>query len=115
MGGSFTIADAAVADVTADALIVDATVEEGRATRTVRVVVPLDGDPVPGMARTYPTLPPIAPRKLARAAAAPIDHFCRRCVLVRARTRAGPLMLSFARALNDPCPRPALHLRNSSG
>lgn len=95
-GGSFAVVDAAVADVTADALHVDATVEEGRATKTARVAIPLDGDPVPGMARAYPTLPPIGRRELERAAARPIDHFCRRmirlCNIVKAHGATGKMI-----------------------
>lgn len=95
-GGSYSFVDAQVADITSEALLVDVAVEEGMTPKTERVAIPMDGDPVKGMARKYKTLPPIEPRKLARAADLPIDDFIRRmirlCNIVKAYGATGKMI-----------------------
>eukprot|EP00578_Thalassiosira_sp_NH16_P024836 CAMPEP_0181100938 /NCGR_PEP_ID=MMETSP1071-20121207/13472_1 /TAXON_ID=35127 /ORGANISM="Thalassiosira sp., Strain NH16" /LENGTH=527 /DNA_ID=CAMNT_0023183725 /DNA_START=22 /DNA_END=1605 /DNA_ORIENTATION=+ len=96
IGGSYSIVDAEVTDITSAAIHIEATVEEGGTSKKEQVVVPLDSDPVSGMARTYPTLPQIDPLKLNHASKKPIDNFCRRmsrlCNIVKAYKATGKLI-----------------------
>lgn len=96
VGGSYSIADAEVVDITSDALHIEATVQEGGEMKNKTVTISLDSDPVPGMARTYPTLPQIDPLKLSHASPMPIDNFCRRvirlCNIVKAYKATGKMI-----------------------
>ncbi|KAL7555210.1 hypothetical protein ACHAWF_018856 [Thalassiosira exigua] len=96
MGGSYSIVDAEVVDITSDALELEATVQEGGKPKKTTVTVGLDSDPVPGMARTYSTLPQIDPLKLSVASKVPIDNFCRRmvrlCNIVKAYEATGKMI-----------------------
>lgn len=95
-GGSYRIVDAEVTDISSDALYIEATVEEGGGKKKENVVVPLDSDPVKGMAKKFSTWPQIDPLKLERASKLPIDNFCRRmirlCNIVKAYGATGKMI-----------------------
>lgn len=95
-GGSYSINDAEVTDITSDALHIEATVQEGDKTKKETVVISLDSDPVSGMARSYPTLPQIDELKLEKSSGSPIDNFCRRmtrlCNIVKAYEATGKMI-----------------------
>lgn len=94
--GSYTIADAEVTDITSDALHIEATIEQGGKPKKENVLVSLDSDPVPAMAKTYPTLPQVDPLKAEHASKVPIDNFCRRmirlCNVVKAYGATGKMI-----------------------
>lgn len=96
MGGSYSIIDAKVTDITSHALHLEATVQEGKTPKKKKVVVSLDSDPISAMARTYPSLPQIDPMKLDHASKIPIDNFCRRmirlCNIVKAYEATGKMI-----------------------
>lgn len=96
MGGSYSIIDAEVTDVTPDEIRIVATVREGQRMTNESVAISLDGDPVSGMAKTFPTLPQIDPLILNNASMTPIDSFCRRmirlCNIVKAYDATGKMI-----------------------
>ena len=96
MGGSYSIVDAEVTDITSDALHIEATVKEGQETKKEKISISLDSDPVSGMEKTYPTLPQIDPFKLSHASKLPIDSFCRKmirlCNIVKAYEATGKMI-----------------------
>lgn len=93
MGGSYSIVDAEVTDISCDAIQIEATIEEGGGSKKEKVMVSLDSDPV---SRKDPTLPQIDPLKLQHASKTPIDNFCRRmirlCNIVKAYEAAGKMI-----------------------
>lgn len=96
MGGSYTITDASVTDITRDAVHMEASIQEGRKTTKEQVQVALDSDPVPGMIRTYPNLPHVDPFSLGHASKSPVDNFVRRmnrlCNIVKAYGATGKMI-----------------------
>ncbi|KAL3794807.1 hypothetical protein ACHAW5_005228 [Stephanodiscus triporus] len=96
MGGSYSIVDAEVTDITSEEIHIVATVQEGRQSTNESVVISLDSDPVSGMSKTFPTLPQIDPLTLNHASKIPIDNFCRRmirlCNIVKAYDATGKMI-----------------------
>lgn len=96
IGGSYQIIDASITDITQDELYLDASIKQGEKIKIESVKINLDSDPVPGMARTYPTLPPCNPMHLNHAAKLPIDNFVRRmnrlCNIVKAYSATGKMV-----------------------
>lgn len=96
IGGSYQIIDASITDITQDELHLEASIKQGEKIKTESVKIHLDSDPVPGMARTYPTLPPCNPMHLNHASKLPIDNFVRRmnrlCNIVKAFSATGKLI-----------------------
>lgn len=96
MGGSYSINDAEITDITSDAILIAAVVKEGQASTKEVVVISLDSHPVQGMIKSFPTLPPIDPLKLNHASTKPIDNFCRRmirlCNIVKAYEATGKMI-----------------------
>ena len=96
IGGSYQIIDASINDITQDELYLDASIKQGEKIKVECVKIHLDSDPVPGMARTYPTLPPCNPMHLNHAAKLPIDNFVRRinrlCNIVKAFSATGKMI-----------------------
>ena len=95
-GGAYTIVDAEVVDISSDSIYIDATIKEDGKSKKETVEIPLDSDPVAGMAKTYKTLPQIEPLKLSQASKLPIDNFCRRmirlCNIVKAYEATGKMI-----------------------
>jgi hypothetical protein len=95
MGGSYAIVGAEITDITSDAIHIEADVKEGQKLMKEMVVISLDSDPVQGMIKSFPTLPPIDPLKL-KATKLPIDNFCRRmirlCNIVKAYEATGKMI-----------------------
>eukprot|EP00985_Skeletonema_marinoi_P002633 scaffold1079_cov113-Skeletonema_marinoi.AAC.4 len=96
IGGSYQIIDASITDITQDELCLDASIKQGEKIKTESVKVHLDSDPVAGMKRTYPTLPPCNPMHLNHASKQPIDNFVRRmnrlCNIVKAYSATGKMI-----------------------
>ena len=96
MGGSYSIKDAEITDITSDAICIAADVTEGQASKKEEVVISLDSHPVQGMIKSFPTLPLIDPLKLNHASTKPIDNFCRRmirlCNIVKAYEATGKMI-----------------------
>lgn len=96
IGGSYTIIDASLTDITRDELHLEASIKEGEKIKTESVKIHLDADPVPGMARTYKTLPPCSPMHLNHSSRLPIDNFVRRmnrlCNIVKAYSATGKMI-----------------------
>ncbi len=96
MGGSYSIIDAEITDITAAAIHIEATIKERQKSRKEVVVISLDSDPVQGMIKSFPTLPQIEPMKLNHASKIPIDNFCRRmirlCNIVKAYDATGKMI-----------------------
>ncbi|KAL3823836.1 hypothetical protein ACHAXA_004108 [Cyclostephanos tholiformis] len=96
MGGSYSIEDAEITCITSDNIRIVATIREGRKTTNESVTIALDGDPVLGMTKTFPTLPRIDPFILNRESMVPIDNFCRRfirlCNIVKAYDATGKMI-----------------------
>ena len=96
IGGSYQIIDASLTDITRDELHIDASVKQGEKIKTESVKVHFDSDPVPGMIRTYPTLPVCNPMHLEHASKLPIDNFVRRmnrlCNIVKAFSATGKMI-----------------------
>ena len=96
IGGSYQIIDASITDITRDELYIDASIKQGEKIKTESVKVHLDSDPVAGMARTYPTLPPCNLVHLEHASKLPIDNFVRRmnrlCNIVKAFSATGKMI-----------------------
>jgi hypothetical protein len=96
MGGSFSIVDAEITDITSEEIHIVATVQEGqKSTKNESVVISLNSDPVSGMSKAFPTLPQIDLLKLNHASK-PIDNFCRRmirlCNIVKAYGATGKMI-----------------------
>ena len=96
IGGSYQIIDASLTDITRDELHIDASIKQGEKIKTESVKVHFDSDPVPGMLRTYPTLPVCDPMHLEHASKLPIDNFVRRinrlCNIVKAFSATGKMI-----------------------
>jgi hypothetical protein len=96
MGGSYSIVDAEVTDITSEEIHIVATIHEGRQSTNESVVISLDSDPVSAMSKTFPTLPQIGDLKLNHASKIPIDNFCRRmirlCNIVKAYDATGKMI-----------------------
>lgn len=96
IGGSYQIIDASLTDITRDELHIDASIKQGEKIKTESVKVHFDSDPVPGMLRTYPTLPVCNPMHLEHASKLPIDNFVRRmirlCNIVKAFSATGKMI-----------------------
>eukprot|EP00984_Skeletonema_dohrnii_P025996 scaffold15239_cov120-Skeletonema_dohrnii-CCMP3373.AAC.1 len=96
IGGSYQIIDASITDITQDELCLEASIKQGEKIKTESVKVHLDSDPVDGMKRTYPTLPPCNPMHLNHASKLPIDNFVRRmnrlCNIVKAYSATGKMI-----------------------
>ena len=96
MGGSFSIVDAEITDITSEEIHVVATVQERQKSTNESVVISLNSDPVSGMSKAFPTLPQIDPLKLNHASKIPIDNFCRRmirlCNIVKAYGATGKMV-----------------------
>ena len=96
MGGSYSIYDAEITGITSNAIHIEADVKEGQTSKKERVVISLDSDPVQGMIKSFPTLPPIDPMRLNHASKLPIDNFCRRmtrlCNIVKAYEATGKMI-----------------------
>lgn len=96
MGGSYSINDAEITDITFDALHIAADVKEGQASKKEMVAISLDSHPVQSMIKSFPTLPLIDPLKLNHASKMPIDNFCRRmirlCNIVKAYEATGKMI-----------------------
>ena len=96
IGGSYQIIDATLTDITADELHLEASIKQGDKIKTESVKIHLDCDPVPGMAKTYHTLPPCNPMHLNHSSKLPIDNFVRRinrlCNIVKAYSATGKMI-----------------------
>ncbi len=96
IGGSYQIIDASITDITQDELHLDASIKQGEKVKIESVKIHLDSDPVPGMARTYPTLPQCNPMHLNHTSKLPIDNFVRRmnrlCNIVKAYSATGKMI-----------------------
>lgn len=96
IGGSYEITDATIVDITRDELYFEASIKQGDKIKTESVKIHLDSDPVPGMARTYPTLPLCNPMHLNHSSRLPIDNFVRRmnrlCNIVKAYSATGKMI-----------------------
>jgi len=96
IGGSYQIIDASITDITQDELYLEASIKQGEKVKTESVKFHLDSDPVPGMARTYRTLPQCNPMHLNYASKLPIDNFVRRmnrlCNIVKAYSATGKMI-----------------------
>jgi len=95
VGGSYTVVDAELIDITREALYIDATILEGDNSSKQQVLIPLDSDVVKGMKKKYHILPEIDDKILQRASE-PIDNFVRRmirlCNSVKAYQATGKLI-----------------------
>lgn len=96
IGGSYEITDATIVDITRDELYFEASIKQADKIKTESVKIHLDSDPVPGMARTYQTLPPCNPMHLDHSSRLPIDNFVRRmnrlCNIVKAYSATGKMI-----------------------
>lgn len=97
MGGSFSIVDAEITDITSEEIHIVATVQEGqKSAKNESVVISLNSDPVSGMSKAFTTLPQIDLLKLNHASKIPIDNFCRRmirlCNIVKAYGATGKMI-----------------------
>ena len=96
IGGSYEITDATIVDITRDELYFEASIKQGDKIKIELVKIHLDSDPVPGMARTYQTLPPVNPMHLNHSSRLPIDNFVRRmnrlCNIVKAYSATGKMI-----------------------
>ena len=96
IGGSYQIIDASITDITQDELHLDASIKQGEKVKIESVKIHLDSDPVPGMARTYPTLPQCNPMHINHTSKLPIDNFVRRmnrlCNIVKAYSATGKMI-----------------------
>lgn len=96
MGGSFSIHDAKVTDITSDAIHIEVDVKDGQKSKKEMAVISLDCDPVQGMLKSFPALPQIDALKLNHTSKLPIDNFCRRmirlCNIVKAYEATGKMI-----------------------
>lgn len=91
---SFTVVDANITDISSEFITMDVNIQEGGKIKKESVQVPLDADPVEGMASKYKTLPLI--ESMCLDGTLPIDNFVRRmnrlCNIVKAYVATGKMI-----------------------
>jgi hypothetical protein len=96
MGGSYTIMDATITDITSNDLHILANVQDKQKLVNESIAISLDAHPISGMLKTYPTLPVLDTSVLDHASSIPIDNFCRRmirlCNIVKAYSATGKMI-----------------------
>jgi hypothetical protein len=96
MGGSYTILDASITDITTNELHIVANVQDGQKMVNESIAISLDAHPISGMLKTYSTLPILDTSVLDHASSIPIDNFCRRmirlCNIVKAYSATGKMI-----------------------
>ena len=96
MGGSYTIVDATITDITYNELHIVANVQDGQKMVNESIAISLNAHPISGMVKTYPTLPVLDSSVLDHASSIPIDNFCRRmirlCNIVKAYGATGKMI-----------------------
>jgi hypothetical protein len=96
MGGSYTIMDATITDITTNDLYILANVQDGQKMVNESIAISLNAHPISGMLKTYSTLPKLDTSVLDHASSIPIDNFCRRmirlCNIVKAYSATGKMI-----------------------